>query len=291
MKKLALTLAAVLLLLGAATALAADSDWSIFRVINPGAFEEEAPSAETQALLDSLDEAALSADIPVQIVADKWASSYALGLEVEAARKAALGSYALFYQLGVDMTDALIRAAREPMDAAGEYWFNPLSEHSIEMSFTATFSEDQSESSLASGYSMIASLMSDGSSSFEKPEANHYVGTMEDHWYDDDWEPHPSVLTQDCTFDPDTRVMTYLQIEYVTDLDMEIREFYSVAALGGDMYEITTDTEYFSATYRDGVLGDFYYHSQGKTPDVYLYELRRTNGELTVFIDGEQVGG
>lgn len=289
MKKFGSVLAAVLMLVfGTVTVLAGqDAGWSIFRIINPDAFEEEPPTAEAQAFLDSLDEAALLADAPVQIVSDRWTSSYELGLELEAARKEALGSYAMFYTLGADITDAFVHAVSKPMSAAGEIWFMPFSDNTIQMSYTASFSEDQSEAALASSYNLIASFMSEGSSSFEKPEENHYIGVMEDQWYDDDWNSYPSVLTQDCTFDPDAQVMTYLQTEYVTDLDLEIREFYSVAALGGDTYEITTDTEYLRAVYRDGVLGDFRYFQRNEDSDVYRYEITRTGDDVTVIVDGK----
>ena len=289
MKKISVVLAFALMLCAVTVSFAADRDWSIFRLINPDAFGNEETNDEVTAFLDTIDEDALCASASAVIVTDTWASSYELGLEIEETKKAALGSYAMFYKLGDELYSAFYKVAADPMAAAGDLFFSAFSEYSVEMAYTSTFTEDQDEASLASSYRMVGSFFSDGECSFEKPEANHYIGTMDSHWYDDSWNSHPAVMTQDCTYDPDSRVMTYTQIIHVTDLDLDETYHYSVTDLGDDTYEIETDADRITAVYKDGTIGDFTYYKSDDGFATYKYEIRRSGDELKIYVDGKEV--
>lgn len=223
------------------------------------------------------------------IVTDTWASSYELGLEIEEAKKAELGSYARFYTIGTGLADAFDKLVDEPLDAAGVWYFSSFSDHSIDMAYTATFSEDVDESQLAQSYKMVASFFSSGDCTFEKPEPNHYIGTMGTGWYDEKWDRHSAQLTQDCTFDPDEQVMTYNHHVYVPDVNREIDDYYKVTYLGDDTYEIDTGKEFINAVYSDGILGDFTYYMWNDKGDAYKYQIERTGDELKIFIDGKEV--
>lgn len=200
-----------------------------------------------------------------------------------------MGSYARFYTIGTGLADAFDKLVDEPLDAAGVWYFSSFSDHSIDMAYTATFSEDVDESQLAQSYKMVASFFSSGDCTFEKPEPNHYIGTMGTGWYDEKWDRHSAQLTQDCTFDPDEQVMTYNHHVYVPDVNREIDDYYKVTYLGDDTYEIDTGKEFINAVYSDGILGDFTYYMWNDKGDAYKYQIERTGDELKIFIDGKEV--